>query len=209
MAIRANWHSSHSQAGSLQRLLQPTSRTGLRDRTLILIGPDPNQMTCHHGHTLQHAIFGLLHLTTPFGLAGWHHAPLNVPTACFVAGAIYHAGMAVVCESASVSDAVHCYWETDAFVRLRMAHMTCSLAASLVWLASSSIMRGKDIYKAATNEAMTLGLIGLVLANICSLCWAFSTAGSVEHILPAYGVTSVLAFCSRWCPFSPRTQPLQ
>ena len=152
----------------------------------------PLPMTCHHGHTLQNTVFGLLHLATHFGLAGWHHAPLSVPTTCFVAGAIYHAGMAVVCESASVSEAVH--WEADAFVRLRMAHMTCSLAASLVWLASSSITRGKDSYKAATNEAMTLGLIGLVLANICSLCWAFSTAGSVEHILPAYGVTSVLAF---------------
>ena len=34
----------------------------------------------------------------------------------------------------------------------------------------------------------------MVLANICSLCWVLSTASSIEHILPAYGVTSVLEF---------------
>ena len=39
-------------------------------------------MTCDLGCTLQRDIFGLLHLSATFRLAGWHHPPLSMPTTC-------------------------------------------------------------------------------------------------------------------------------
>ena len=112
-------------------------------------------MTCHLGYTLQQAAFAFLYLVAPIGLAARHCAPLDllgVSAACSIAAGIYHAGLAVVCESPWASETVHGYWDVDSFARLRMA-CVARIIVSLTWSVSPYIIHGKDAFKAVMSAS--------------------------------------------------------
>ena len=153
-------------------------------------------MTCHLGYTLQQAAFAFLYLVAPIGLAARHCAPLDllgVSAACSIAAGIYHAGLAVVCESPWASETVHGYWDVDSFARLRMA-CVARIIVSLTWSVSPCIIHGKGAFKAVRITA----LIGLVTANVCTVYWAWNTIGSVEHIIPKCLATFFMAGLLSW-----------
>ena len=153
-------------------------------------------MTCHLGYTLQQAAFAFLYLVAPIGLAARHCAPLDLlgdSAACSIAAGIYHAGLAVVCESPWASETVHGYWDVDSFARLRMA-CVARMIVSLTWSVSPCIIHGKGAFKAVRITA----LIGLVTANVCTVYWAWNTIGSVEHIIPKCLATFFMAGLLSW-----------
>ena len=122
-------------------------------------------MTCHHGYTLQHAIAIFLELAVSAGLIASRHAPLRlrvVASAGPFTAVVYHALLAAVCASPSVSAELDAYWHTHPLFRLRMIFVFTSANFSLAGLASCYIILGSDKFKGA--KLATVGVFALVSA---------------------------------------------
>ena len=151
-------------------------------------------MTCHLGYTPQHAVFVLLYFAVLLWAAPRRHA---LPSTCSVLAVVYHAGMAGACESASVSDALHGYSDGDPFARLRVRlAYDFVFVVSLAWMALGRISQGTGRFKAP----MMASVLAPALASAFFMCWAWSSTGGIEDIIPQYfaahGMSKVLSWVS-------------
>ena len=159
-------------------------RAGLDKPALVI--------ACHIGSTPLHVVFALLQLTALFWPATRRHAPLRVigvPSFCSILAASYHAVMILACEPSSFSEALHAYWETDSFTRLRMAWGLIG-GVSLAWSACWCIRSGTGRFKTARMAAVSM----LALASACLACWAWSTTGPISDI---WGHRPFFQICNR------------
>ena len=108
-------------------------------------------MTCHHGYTLQHAIFALINLAVLARLIASRNAALHlhvVGSACSLAAMVYHSVLAATCESPSVSVLLDAHWLTHSLVRLRVV-FGFAMLLSLAFTASYCVVKRSGRFKAA------------------------------------------------------------